>query len=325
MTTTQDSGDLIDLRTESREDGTLVAARPADTLVIETATPAVSAPPRARRDPARSDTATIVSHGFTMFSVLVAAMLLFLFVLSGFAEARSQVGLRRRFAVSIANLQAPIGGAIANGVPVAQIDVDAIGLHRIVVQGTTSSALRAGPGHLRQSPLPGQEGNSVIFGRRTAYGGAFTRISSLERGDRIAITTGAGRFTYLVDGVERFDADDGSALVDAGSNQLTLVTSDPSFLASRRLVVTATLRGNPVAASADPTPVTRAELGLAGETDAVLPLVLWLEVLLIAAIGATWLWRRWTRWSAYVVSVPVALAVTWLVFENITKLLPATL
>ena len=106
---------------------------------------------------------------------------------------------------------------------------------------------------------------------------------------------------------------------------ITLVTSDPAFLASRRLVVTSLLSGKAYAASADPTPVTRAELGLAGETEGVLPLVLWLELLLVAAVGATWLWRRWTRWSAYVVSVPVLLAVTWLVFENVTRLLPATL
>ena len=185
--------------------------------------------------------------------------------------------------------------------------------------------LRAGPGHLSQSPLPGQEGNAVILGRRTAYGGAFGNISSLHKGDRISVTTGEGRFSYLVDSVGRVAADDGSELVGSGTNQLTLVTSDPAFFASRRLVVRSHLIGKAFAPSADPTPVTRAELGLAGETDALLPLVLWLEVLLIASIGATWLWRRWTRWSAYVVCVPVLLAITWLVFENLTKLLPATL
>jgi len=52
---------------------------------------------------------------------------------------------------------------------------------------------------------------------------------------------------------------------------------------------------------------------------------LWLEVTLLVAIGTTWLWRRWARWSAYVVCVPMVLAITWIVFENVTKLLPATL
>ena len=326
VTTTQDRGGLIDLRDANREPGDRpVSAPPTDAVVIETARPAPAPPSSKRPGRHRSDAATVVSHGLTAFSLLVAAMLAFLFVFSGLAEARAQVGLRRSFELAIADLKAPIGGAISNGVPVAEIDVDAIGLHRIVVQGTTSGVLRSGPGHLRQSPLPGQEGNAVVIGRKTAYGGAFRRISSLTKGDRISVTTGEGRFNYIVDTVRRVAADNGSELVGTGTNQLTLVTSDPAFLASRRLVVTSHLIGKAFAPSADPTPVTRAELGLAGETDAVLPLVLWLELLLMAAIGATWLWRRWARWSAYVVSVPVLLAITWLVFENLTKLLPATL
>ena len=326
MTTTQEHGDLVDLRGRASDpDEPFVTDQPPDPPA-----PVVERPrPDARRSappvPRRSDTATVVSHGLTVFALLVAAMIAFLFLFSGFAEARTQVGLRRSFERAIADLRAPIGGAIPNGVPVAELDIDAIGLRRIVVQGTTSGLLRAGPGHLRQSPLPGQEGNAVIIGRKTAYGGAFRRISSLTPGDRITVTTGEGTFTYVVDSVNRRDVDDGSELVSSGANQLTLVTSDPAFFASRRLVVTSHLLGRAFAASADPTPVTRAELGLAGQTDAVLPLVLWLEVLLLAAVGATWLWRRWTRWSAYVVSVPVLLAVTWLVFENLTKLLPATL
>ncbi|MDQ1534759.1 MAG: sortase [Actinomycetota bacterium] len=326
VTTTQDHGGLIDLRDHNRPPGdVLVSAPPTDAPPRETARSEPARPPSAPPGRQRSDTATVVSHGLTAFSLLVAAMIAFLFVFSGFAEARAQVGLRRSFETAVADLKAPIGGAIANGVPVAEIDVAAIGLHRIVVQGTTSSALRSGPGHLRQSPLPGQQGNAVVIGRKTAYGGAFRRISSLTKGDRISVTTGEGRFSYIVDTVRRVGADNGSELVSTGTNQLTLVTSDPAFLATRRLVVTSHLIGNAFAPSADPTPVTRAELGLSGETDAVLPLVLWLEVLLAAAIGATWLWRRWARWSAYVVSVPVLLAITWLVFENVTKLLPATL
>jgi sortase A len=326
MTTTQDHGDLIDLRDPNDAPGTvLVSAPPRDAHVSAPARPAPPQPPLPNRGRQRSDTATIVSQGLTAFSLLVAAMIAFLFVFSGLAEARSQVGLRRSFETAIANLKAPIGGVITNGVPVAEIDIDAIGLHRIVVQGTTSSALRSGPGHLRQSPLPGQEGNAVVIGRKTAYGGAFRRISSLDQGDHISVTTGEGHFDYVVDTVRRVAADDGSELVNAGTNQLTLVTSDPAFLATRRLVVTSHLNGRAYAPSADATPVTRAELGLAGETDAVLPLVLWLEVLLLAAVGATWLWRRWARWSAYVVSLPVLFAITWLVFENLTRLLPATL
>jgi sortase A len=314
VTTTEKTGDIIDLREA------LAEVPPPEHAGAHVAVPS----PPARFRPS-SDVAVIVSRGLATFSLLVAAMIAFLFVFSGFAQARAQVGLRRRFAQDLTNLRAPIGGVIANGTPVAELDIPAIGMHQIVVQGTTSGVLRDGPGHLRQTPLPGQEGNAVIFGRRAAYGGPFRHLSSLSRGDRIAVWTGEGHRTYVVDTVRSAAANDGAELVAAGRNELTLVTSDPMFLASRRLVATAYLVGAPYAASADSTPVTRAELGLTGESDGVLSLVLWLEALLLVAIGATWMSRTWTRWSAYVVCVPVVLAVTWVVFENITLLLPATL
>ncbi|HEY5011892.1 MAG TPA: class E sortase, partial [Acidimicrobiia bacterium] len=252
-TTTQESGDVIDLRPGPSE--VAVADLPAP-AVPPSPGPLVARPPAAPIAPKKtSDVATIVSRGLSTFSLLVVAMVAFLFVFSGFAEARAQVGLRRRFALDVANFRAPIGGAIASGRPVAEIDVPAIGLRQIVVQGTTSGVLRDGPGHLRQTPLPGQEGNAVIFGRRAAYGAPFRRLPSLSRGDRIAVWTGEGRSTYVVDTVRAAAATDGAELVGSGSNQLTLVTSDPAFVADRRLVVTSHLVGKPFAPSADPTPV----------------------------------------------------------------------
>jgi sortase A len=325
VTTTQESGDVIDLRGAHADP--LSVARP--TRPDPPTPPAANGTSAARgTKPAiapATDAATIVSRGLATFSLLVAAMIAFLFVFSGFAEARTQVGLRRRFGQDIANFRAPIGGVIANGTPVAEIKSAAIGLDQIVVQGTTSGVLRAGPGHLRQTPLPGQQGNSVIFGRRAAYGGPFRHLSSLAPGEHIDVWTGEGHRTYIVDTVRSAAANDGAELVSTGTDQLTLVTSDPAFFASHRLVVSAHLRGAPFAPSADTTPVTRAELGLSGETGGLLSLVLWLELMLAVAIGATWLWKRWTRWSAYLVCVPVVLAITWIVFENVTKLLPATL
>jgi len=325
VTTTQESGEVIDLR-DTRPDATTATTPSVDAPIFarEAAAQARHTPTQPKIKPS-SDAAVVVSRGLTVFSLLVAALIAFLFVFSGFAEARTQIGLRRRFEHDIANLRAPTGGAIATGTPVAELEIPSIGLHQIVVQGTTSGALRAGPGHLRQTPLPGQAGNAVIFGRRAAFGGPFRRLTSLSRGERISLWTGQGHRTYIIDAARATAATDGSELVGTGVNQLTLVTSDPAFFASRRFVVTAHLQGLPFAASADATPVTRAELGLAGQTDGVLSLVLWLEALLIVAIGSTWLWRRWTRWSAYLVCVPVVLAVTWIVFENLTKLLPATL
>lgn len=325
MTTTHEPGEVIDIRESARRGGITTAERTPSTVEIAVVPPAPPPPSKkASRRASRVDVGAIVSRGLATFSILVAAMLVFLFLLSGFAESRAQVGLQRRFAADIDSTRAPTGGAIDSGVPVAQIDVPAIGLRQIVVQGTTSGVLRAGPGHLRQTPLPGQAGNAVIFGRRETYGHPFRRIGSLTPGDVVTVWTQQGKHRYVVDVVRTAKAGSGSELATtAGRDQLTLETSDPAFVANRRLYAQGHLIGTPFAPAADTTPVTRAELGLSGETDGILSLVMWLEALLVVAVGATWLGRRWTRWSAYLVCVPVVLAVAWIVFENVSKLLPA--
>ncbi|HEX4493162.1 MAG TPA: sortase [Acidimicrobiia bacterium] len=324
MTATQEPN-VIDIRDESTRSAVAVAEREPDTQAVDL----VAGERRERRAKAASsstDVSSVISRGLTTFSLLVLAMLVFLFVLSGFAEARTQVGLQRRFAKSVENLAAPTGGVIDNGTPVADLRIPAIGLHQIVVQGTTSGTLRAGPGHLRATPLPGQVGNSVLFARREAYGGPFRHIGSLHKGDEILVWTMQGRARYRVDSVFTTRATRGDPIgTTAGKNQLTLVTSDPPYVGTSRLYAQAHLLDKPWAGSSDPNPLDRDELGLSGENDGILSLVLWLEVLLIAAVGSVWLWRRWTRWSAYLVCVPIVLASAWIVFENITKLLPATL
>ena len=43
----------------------------------------------------------------------------------------------------------------------------------VVVEGTTSQSLVHGPGHISDTPLPGQTGNPVILGRSVTYGAPF--------------------------------------------------------------------------------------------------------------------------------------------------------
>ena len=123
-------------------------------------------------------------------------------------------------------------------------------MNEVVVEGARSGQLRAGPGHVVGSALPGQPGNAVIAGRRTLYGGPFKHLDSLEPGDRIVVTTGQGKSTYRVTGIAKsYGAVHGSVFGDYGDNRLTLFTADPPFRASRRLVVTAKLVERPYEAT----------------------------------------------------------------------------
>jgi hypothetical protein len=50
-----------------------------------------------------------------------------------------------------------------------------------------------------------------------------------------------------------------------------------------------------------------------------------MQLVLVAALGSVWLFRRWGRWPAYVVAAPVGVATSWLLFEQLTRVLPAAL
>ena len=116
------------------------------------------------------------------------------------------------------------------------------------------------------------------------------------------------------------------AVDDFGDNRLTLVTSAPEFQATRRLVVTATLRSALRAVPAEqPADIRPDEFGLNSDHSTAFALLLWAQALLIASLGAAWLGRRWRLWPTYVVALPVLALLLLLVFDSFAPVLPSTL
>ena len=300
--------DLRDTRDEDRTDEPAVA-------------PAPLAPPRATGLPIGS----IFQRGVWIFVGTVIAFLVFAFVLSGLSEGRAQTSLQRSFRNDLSNELAPIGGAIPKGAPVAIVQSTAIGLDQVVVEGSRSTQLRLGPGHVVGSSLPGQPGNAVIAGRRTLYGGPFGDIGSLHEGQRIRVTTGQGIFHYRVSDIQHLSATDGSFVQDHGDNRLTLFTSDSSWSADGRLVVTATLIGKPATATALLRQLDADGLGLTGERDAAPALLVWLELLALAGLATAYCASRWSASRTWLVCAPVLALLLWQFFASATRLLPATL
>lgn len=279
--------------------------------------------PKAAR--AGSPTLAIARRGALALGLIVVAFVVFATEFAGLAHARSQVGLQRRFRSELANTQAPIGGIIAPGSPVAILEATRIGVNEVVVEGTRSGQLRSGPGHLVGSPLPGQPGNAVVGGRRTFYGGPFRHLTSLRAGDEIRITTGQGTATYEVKRVTRAGAEDGSVFADHGDDRLTLFTADPAINPTRRLVVVAQLVGKPFAAQPVKHTLDPDGLGLSGDRGAIASVLVWLELLVALALLGVFALTRWSRVITWIVFVPGIATLAWLLFENAVRLLPATL
>jgi hypothetical protein len=182
-----------------------------------------------------------------------------------------------------------------------------------------------GPGHRRDSVLPGQAGGSVIFGRQAAYGGPFGQAAALPVGSTIEVVTGQGDFVYEVTGVRRA-GDPQPAPVEAGKGRLTLVTAGGApYVPSSVVRIDAELQGEAAETPGrvfGPAALAPAELPLQGDRSAWVPLVFWAQGLLVASLGFVLLRARWGRWQTWVVGVPVLAIVGLGVANQIARLLP---
>jgi LPXTG-site transpeptidase (sortase) family protein len=254
-----------------------------------------------------------------------------LLVVSGLQQRAAQQGLYDSFRSQLALGTAPTGptdfegDVLAIGDPVAYLEIPSIGLRQVVVEGTTPSALFDGPGHRRDTPMPGQEGIAIVMGRRSSFGGPFARIAELDEGDPIRVTTGQGTFDYEVLGVRR-DGDPSPELPESGQSRLMLATADgAAFVPDGVVRVDADLTTEAVGGSAlliGPGSLPGTEDLMASDTDTLWALVLWLELLIVLVAAAIWAWHRWSRAKAWVVFLPPLLLVGLLVSNEAARLLP---
>jgi len=269
---------------------------------------------------------SLVSSTFAMIAVVSLWVVLQVLVLSGFSQARDQHLLYDDFRQELAAATAPTGPIVPAGDPVALLTVPQLGISQVVVEGTASGDLLAGPGHRRDTVLPGQAGVSLVYGRATTYGAPFRHITELERGDQIVVQTGQGRTVFQVDGVRRA-GDPLPTPVTGEQARLTLVTAQSSgALAGLRahdaVFVDATAaKGQPFPAGR-PTAVPESEKAMAVETTALptLALALGLLVALTAAVVAAR--QRWSTALVWVIASPVAIALSWFTTDAVMRLLP---
>ncbi|MGZ4466047.1 MAG: sortase domain-containing protein [Nocardioides sp.] len=284
---------------------------------------AVRAPraPRQRR-PFEVTGAAVVAAGLLVLTTLILLFGAYLFVGSSLAAGRHQDVLYAELRTQLAQATVPVSGPIPTGTPLGLVEIPRVGLEQVFVEGSASEQTLAGPGLRHDSVLPGQAGVSVLVGRRATFGSAFGDLDRMRPGDRILVTTGQGRFTYVVDLVRTSDAP--PARIQQVPARLTLVTSDPAIAPDRSLQVSARLDGQALPASTGTATVPDDVPGQ-GSSGRSVALLLWTQLLLVVTALVTWAALRLPGRAVWIGAVPVLLAVLWNVFENLAVLLPNTL
>lgn len=268
----------------------------------------------------------VVALGLIGVGTLIALFLIYLFAFTPMSASRDQQSLAQsvigqtRFRYTLTQPQTPPDGAA-----VAVLSIPAVNLRQMVVEGTSAADLMNGPGLMPGSSLPGSVGNSVIAGRRVTFGGPFGSLGQLHRNDVIKVVDGLGTFRYRVSRVYTVSAGQRDVVAPTADNRLTLVTSNSSVVPDGRLVVQATLLGEPYAVPSELVAVPGYELGLSGDPVAGGLAVLWSLLgiaIVIAAVLVVWRYRH--PWLVYLFATPLFIACGLLACESVARALPAT-
>lgn len=298
--------------------------------------------PRPPRPPRRAPKARPVRAPLTplqaslrLVAALVAALLLgMVLYLTGFSRLShmvSQDRLNADLRAQLAAGKAPVsegdfnGVLLPDGVPLAQLSIPSIGVEETIAEGTSSGVLMGGPGHRRDTVLPGQAGTSVVMGRAAAFGGPFARLQELQPGDRITVVTGQGEQEFEVIGV-RYAGDLSPAPLKTDEARMVLMTArGPAFLPTGVLRVDAELVSDPQAPGARAT--TKASLAPSAREMGSDPSHLWalvfvLQAMIAAELAAVWTHRRIGARQAWIVFVPVGLLLALAMANQLSRLLP---
>ncbi|MBI2817268.1 MAG: class D sortase [Acidobacteria bacterium] len=110
------------------------------------------------------------------------------------------------------------------GSPFGRLEITAIGLKVMVLEGADDLTLRRAAGHIPGTAFPAQQGNVGIAGHRDGY---FRGLEKIQRNDVIELTTLEGYYRYRVDFTQVVHPEDVQVLADSDSPVLTLVTCFP--------------------------------------------------------------------------------------------------
>jgi sortase A len=130
----------------------------------------------------------------------------------------------------------------AHPVLVGRLEIPRLGVSDLIAEGDDDRTLGAAIGHLPDTALPWEPGNSALAGHRDTV---FRPLRDLRIGDRLRIVTTRGTFDYRVFEMLIVDPEETWVLAPSSERVLTLVTCYPfTYIGSapKRFVVRAILQ-----------------------------------------------------------------------------------
>lgn len=183
---------------------------------IRTAIGSLSLTGRKSGEGSEAETRKAIPRLFLVLSLLCAVLGIGLLGEGLWIKAKAglaQILLDRAFGESVATSKPVKPWNWADTWPVARIAVPRLQASAIALAGGSGQALAFGPGHLAQTPRPGERGTAVFAAHRDTH---FSFLGDLKVGDEIKVTRDDGiTFTYEMTGAEivRWD----QSKIDAGA------------------------------------------------------------------------------------------------------------
>lgn len=130
------------------------------------------------------------------------------------------------------------------GAPIGRLEIPRLGVSVVVAEGDDENTMNVAVGHLPDTPLPWQEGNTALAGHRDTF---FRPLRSVQPGDEIRFATRQGTFRYRVTRHTVVEPDELWVLDASPAAALTLITCYPFDYvgpAPRRFIVHAERMAN---------------------------------------------------------------------------------
>lgn len=129
------------------------------------------------------------------------------------------------------------------GSPIGIITISKLKLELPILEGATQANMKNAAAHVTGTATLGEAGNAAIAAHRAhKTGRLFNRLNELTYGDEVIINTDGRELIYRVDQISVVEPTDVSVLEGSMDEQrITLITCDPLYEATHRLIVQAEL------------------------------------------------------------------------------------